>query len=629
MSKKGEVDLSKVEYKTTEHALELADLEAKLSEEIGTAQGWSFATGVGPKLRAKLTDNFTKLNQLTPPPETPEWLKFLKQMSGFFSLLLWFGAVLCFLGFGLKKDLDNLYLGIVLASVVIITGIFSYLQESKSSNLMKQFAALTAQKVLVRTGAEKTAEVPAAHLVRGDVVFMKGGVKVPADMRVVESIELKVSNAPLTGEADAIELKTGPEELEMKPQDMTNWTFFGTDVEAGTGWGVVVAIGDDTYMGKVAQLTMNTEAEDTPINKEIEHFIFIVSGVAIFLGVGFFVIGIFLGTDWITNLVFAIGIIVANVPEGLLATVTVCLSLTAKTMATKMVLVKNMEGVETLGSTTAICSDKTGTLTQNVMTFANLVYDMSIFCTELIEERTYALADRDAPTFKAFLNCMKLNTTAYFDPEDVEQRDLFKHSSRAGAAPVISWKVQGDASETAIVRFAQYMSFADRETARLDSSDTMLHARRNVRGACEIPFNSALKYHMVIRQSGVNADGEDVVNEHPDSPFCVYLKGAAERVLQRCDHALLEGVPVPLDDENNYRAVIDKHLNTMMSKGRRCLGFAYKRLPVEDYPVDFEFDKKAATRNFPMGDAPLNGGAPCNEGLTFVGIACLDRKSVV
>ena len=137
----------------------------------------------------------------------------------------------------------------------------------------------------------------------------------------------------------------------------------------------MLALRDNTVMGRIATLATATDNGMTAIAKEIEHFIHMISAVAIFLGVTFLVIGIIKGYDIITNLVFMIGIIVANVPEGLLATVTVCLTLTANRMATKKVLVKNLEGVETLGSTTCICSDKTGTLTQNIMTVANLVFD--------------------------------------------------------------------------------------------------------------------------------------------------------------------------------------------------------------------------------------------------------------
>ena len=161
--------------------------------------------------------------------------------------------------------------------------------------------------------------------------------------------------------------------------------FFGTLCSSGSCEAMVFAIGDKTVMGQISSLTTGTEAEQTPINKEIEHFVLIVASVAIFLGVSFFIIGVVkdvtsTGTVNITTqLVFMIGIIVANVPEGLLATVTVCLTLTAKRMATKNVLVKNLESVETLGSTSCICSDKTGTLTQNKMTTTNICCDGMLY----------------------------------------------------------------------------------------------------------------------------------------------------------------------------------------------------------------------------------------------------------
>ena len=183
--------------------------------------------------------------------------------------------------------------------------------------------------------------------------------------------------------------------------------------------GVVVRTGDETFIGKIAQLTEGTANEDTPINKEIHHFISIVSAVAIFLGITFFIIGFALGTDPITNLVFMIGIIVANVPEGLLATVTVSLSLTASAMFNKNVLVKNMESVETLGSTTCICSDKTGTLTQNRMTCAEVVFDKTIYRTDFVDPGADRFEDLSAVCEKSaswmeFYDALCLNTTATF-----------------------------------------------------------------------------------------------------------------------------------------------------------------------------------------------------------------------
>jgi sodium/potassium-transporting ATPase subunit alpha len=185
---------------------------------------------------------------------------------------------------------------------------------------------------------------------------------------------MKVNNASLTGESEDILIdpsaKPTPNIFESK-----NVGFFGTQCTAGEGTGICFKTGDRTVIGQIANLASSAEKAETPLAIEIERFILIISAVAMTLGVIFFIFGMIYKYPIITNLVFAIGIIVANVPEGLLATVTVSLALTAKRMAGKMVLVKNLESVETLGSTSCICSDKTGTLTQNRMTVSHMFYN--------------------------------------------------------------------------------------------------------------------------------------------------------------------------------------------------------------------------------------------------------------
>ena len=150
-----------------------------------------------------------------------------------------------------------------------------------------------------------------------------------------------------------------------------NMAFFSTNVLEGKGKGVVVETGDKTVIGSIAGLVSNTQRQQTPINKEIHRFIRIITGIAVSVGVSFFIIAMAMGYGPIKSMIFLIGILVANVPEGLLVTVTITLTLAAKRMAAKSCLVKNLEGVETLGSTSVICSDKTGTLTQNKMTVAH------------------------------------------------------------------------------------------------------------------------------------------------------------------------------------------------------------------------------------------------------------------
>ena len=207
----------------------------------------------------------------------------------------------------------------------------------------------------------------------GDIVHLKGGDNIPADIVLFEVSEMKVNNSSLTGESEDLIRKVDGREANIL--ESANVAFFGTMCTDGSGKGIVIRIGDDTVIGRIATLTTSTRAKETPLSNDITNFVHIISAIAFVIGIIFFIFGLFY-YDIILNVIFAIGIIVANVPEGLLATVTVALALTAKRMAAKMVLVKNLQSVETLGSTSCICSDKTGTLTQNRMTVSQLWYNL-------------------------------------------------------------------------------------------------------------------------------------------------------------------------------------------------------------------------------------------------------------
>merc|ERR1712119_214498 len=250
---------------------------------------------------------------------------------------------------------------------------------------MESFKNLVPQYALVRRDGEKIT-LPAQELTLGDIVEVKFGDRIPADIRVLEARGFKVDNSSLTGESEP-QART-PEFTHENPLETKNLAFFSTNAVEGTCVGMVVQIGDNTVMGRIAGLASGLGQDETPIAKEIAHFIHIITGVAVFLGVSFFIIAFILGYNWLDAVIFLIGIIVANVPEGLLATVTVCLTLTAKRMASKNCLVKNLEAVETLGSTSTICSDKTGTLTQNRMTVAHMWFDNKIVEADTSEDQS-------------------------------------------------------------------------------------------------------------------------------------------------------------------------------------------------------------------------------------------------
>merc|ERR1719295_1779159 len=389
-------------------------------------------------------------------------------------MLLWIGAILCFIAYSIQASAfeeppdDNLYLGIVLSAVVTVTGIFSYYQESKSDKIMGSFKNLVPQYALVRRGGEKV-NIKAEELTLGDVVEIKFGDRIPADVRVVDARGFKVDNSSLTGESEP--QSRSPEFTHENPLETRNLAFFSTNAVEGTCVGVVVHIGDNTVMGRIAGLASGLSTGQTPIAKEIAHFIHIITAVAVFLGVTFFVIAFILGYHWLDAVIFLIGIIVANVPEGLLATVTVCLTLTAKRMASKNCLVKNLEAVETLGSTSTICSDKTGTLTQNRMTVAHMWFDNKILEPDWSSEQSGCQYDKNAPGWKSLERVACLCNRAEFKggQENVS---------------VLKREVNGDASEAAILKCTE-----------LSKGGVMGYRAANKK-VCEIPFNSANKFQV-------------------------------------------------------------------------------------------------------------------------------------
>jgi len=512
-------------------------------------------------------------NALTPPPTVPEWVKFCKCLFSGFAMLLWLGAILCFVAYSIQASAyeeppdDNLYLGIVLSAVVTVTGIFSYYQESKSAKIMEGFKNLVPQYALVRRNGGEKITVKAEDLTLGDIVEIKFGDRCPADLRILEARGLKVDNSSLTGESEP--QARSPEFTHENPLETKNLAFFSTNAVEGTAVGMVVNIGDNTVMGRIAGLASGLEGGQTPIAKEIEHFIHIITGVAVFLGVTFFIIAFILGYNWLDAVIFLIGIIVANVPEGLLATVTVCLTLTAKRMAAKNCLVKNLEAVETLGSTSCICSDKTGTLTQNRMTVAHMWFDNKIVEADTSEDQSGSAFDKSAAGWKTLERVAMLCNRAEFKGGQ-DQVSILKR------------EVNGDASEAAILKCTE-----------LTNGNVMEYRAKNKK-LVEIPFNSTNKFQVSVHET----------SDPSDKRALLVMKGAPERILQRCSTIVIDGQERALTED--WKNAFETAYMELGGLGERVLGFCDFMLPEDKYPAGYPYD--ADEENFPL------------EGLRFVGL---------
>ena len=392
---------------------------------------------------------------------------------------------------------------------------------------MESFKKMLPARVRVRRDGI-VSEIEAKELVPGDIMLLYEGDKIPADGRIIVSNDLKVDLSSLTGESKAVLLdKDNQQEVMIQSRNMA---FSGSLVQSGDGEVVVCYIGMATQIGKIVQLTKETKAVITPIRRELQRFIFIISAIAIFLGVTFFIISLVTGKDSLASLVFAIGIIVANVPEGLLPTVTLALTMASKRMSKKNALIKNLESVETLGSTTVICTDKTGTLTQNKISVHRLV----------TPDRTFAFGTGDVIPASERLKCLRRIMT------------LCNNSTPSSAGGFT-----GDPTEVALKACVRDME---------DVEDLGEYNRLS-----EKPFSSATKYMVTV-----------CCNPHDQCE--AYLKGAPEIVLSMCDKMML------ISGESGELGEVERNwfksaLTGMASKGERCLGFAYRPVDEEEVPA--------------------------------------------
>ncbi|MEX1315758.1 MAG: HAD-IC family P-type ATPase [Synechococcaceae cyanobacterium] len=467
-------------------------------------------------------------NRITADPGTPPWLRFLQQFNQPLLYILLVAGLITLL---LRDWVDA---GVIFA-VVLINAVVGYIQEAKAQQAMEALArSIVTVANVIRN--RKQQRLPAEQLVPGDLLRLEAGDKVAADLRLIDARNLHIDESTLTGESVPVDKSTARLAADTQLADRTNLAFAGTIVTSGQGRGLVIATGEATETGKISEMVQRSTNLSTPLSRKIERFswqlLYVILGLASFT----FAVGFGRGEPWMEMFQAAVALAVSGIPEELPPLVTIILAIGVSRMAGRHAIIRKLPAVETLGSATVICSDKTGTLTENQMTVERIyaggrLYSVSGsgYSTEgqiLAEDGPVAL--EQAPTLRDCLRCGVLCNDANLTRTDGEPG------------------IHGDPTEGALLVVA---SKAGLRREELDVEQP----RRDV-----IPFESEHQY-MATLNGG-------------EGGRMIHLKGSEEAILSRCNRAQdAEGNPTDLD-----HAAIERVAESLAEKGLRVLALARK-----------------------------------------------------
>jgi len=493
-------------------------------------------TGLTSGAAAKKREHFGA-NELKSKPTTSPLLRFIQQFNQpLLYILLIAGAIKAFLGQWVNAG--------VIWGVTLINAIIGFVQESKAENAIAALASSVETNATIIRNGQKI-QVPSTDLVPGDVVFLTSGDKVPADLRLVQGRNLQVNESALTGESIAIEKNTQPLNLDSPLAERTNMAYAGSFVTFGTGKGIVVAIGEATETGRISQLIDQGTSLTTPLTRKFDKFsrtlLYIILGIAALM----FAVGLGYGNSWTEMFEAAIAFAVSAIPEGLPAVVTVTLAIGVSRMARRHAIIRKLPAVETLGGSTVICSDKTGTLTENQMTVQAIYAGGKHYTVTGIgytPQGNILLNENpvdwpDSPTLE---ECLKVGLLC--NDSQLEEKDS-------------QWQVIGDPTEGALVAVANKVgltrSSLEQEMPRLDV----------------IPFESEFQYMATLHETSSLASNK--------AQKTIFVKGSVEAILKRCQKMLdAEANLIPVDAET-----IHQQVDAMANKGLRVLAFAKKSIP--------------------------------------------------
>jgi Ca2+-transporting ATPase len=413
-------------------------------------------------------------NEIETAKKKPAWLLFMHQFKDFMILVLIVAAIIS----GLLGDLTDT---IVIIAIVILNAIVGFIQEYRAEKAMEALKKMTVTNVKVtRNNAIMT--VASTSLVTGDMVLLEAGNVVPADIRLAEAIQLKINEASLTGESLAIEKQTHKlTSHNLSPADCVNMAFKGTHVANGRGKGIVVATAMQTELGKIARMLQEPGVQ-TPLQKRLAVFGRNLAYIVLFICAIVFAVGYLRGEDVVLMLLTALSLAVAAIPEALPAVITIALAIGAKKMVKKNALIRKLPAVETLGSVTYICTDKTGTLTLNKMTVEEIAGNH--FSINNKNKAAGTITD----DYKLFMQVMALNNDAYHDETNT---------------------ILGDPTETALYEFA----FANGYNKEV--------IEKQFPRVGEIPFDAERKCMTTIHKYG--------------NKYIAFVKGAMEMLMQKAN----------------------------------------------------------------------------------------------
>jgi magnesium-transporting ATPase (P-type) len=467
-------------------------------------------------------------NRLPPPKKQGPWQRFLTHFRNvLIYILLGAGVVTAFLGHWVDTS--------VILGVVVINAIIGFIQEGKAERAMDAIRRmLSVQACGLRDGTR--CPIPAEELVPGDIVFLQSGDKVPADLRLLKVKDLRIEEATLTGESVPVEKQMKPVPETAPMGDRKGMAYSGTLVTYGTGTGVVVATGDATEIGRISAMLARVQTLTTPLLRKIGEFGRRLSIAIITGAVGVFLFGIWFREYAISDMFLAsVGLAVAAIPEGLPAVMTITLAIGVQAMARRHAIIRRLPAVETLGSVTVICSDKTGTLTRNemtVQTLATAAYTVDISGVGYDPHGGFSFDGKEiVPT--EFPEVMELARAAILcNNAGLEQKDG-------------GWRIHGDPTEGALITLGI--------KAGLETKfEQEMWKRTDV-----IPFESQHRFMATLH------------HDHAGHGF-MYVKGAPERLLEMCAFQRSRGEDHPLDSQYWH-----EQIEYLANRGQRVLAVAF------------------------------------------------------